>query len=516
MGFTAGLVGELDAVGEWGLLTTDADLVITGWNGWLERHGGRSAVAVLGRPILDVFPDLLARKFDRCYRQALGGQIVILSQRFHKYVVPLPPPPTGTAFDHMQQMTRIIPLVDGGAVCGTVTVIEDVTERVAYETELRERVAALREADRRKDEFLATLAHELRNPLAPIQNGLQILRMTVDPDTARGAREMLERQIGQMVRLVNELLDVSRVTTGKITLKRERTDLRSVLDAAVETSRPLIEQGGHELVLRMTADPLPLDADRSRLAQALTNILNNAAKYTPPGGRIVLAAAREAGEVVVRVTDSGIGISTEMLPKVFDLFIQIGQAIDRSQGGLGLGLALVRKLVEMHGGTTAAESPGPGQGSTFTIRLPLARDAERPKESLAPVAGARPPAASRRVLVIDDNVDGAASLAMVLELFGHAVRTVHSGADAVAAARAFNPHIVFLDLGLPGMNGYEVATCFRQEPALRGSVLVALTGWGSEDDKQRTQEAGFDMHLTKPVEAAVLERVLSHLSPVSN
>jgi PAS domain S-box-containing protein len=372
---------------------------------------------------------------------------------------------------------------------------------------------SLREQDQRKDEFLATLAHELRNPLAPVRTGLQVLKLTGDAAQGKAARDMMERQIQHMVRLVDDLMDVSRVSRGKVELRPSRVTVRAVFDSALETSLPLIEAARHELSVSLPEEPLYVRADLTRVAQVLGNLLNNAAKYTPERGRIGLSAARDGDIVVIRVKDDGTGIPGDMLPKVFDLFTQVGRTIDRSQGGLGIGLSLVRRLVELHGGTVVAESPGPGKGSTFTVRLPLAPDEATEIDDSDGLAQAsdksRPP---RRVLVVDDNVDGAESLALLLQLSGHQTRTAHSGPEALTAARVFRPDIVFLGIGLPGMNGYEVATRFRREAELRDVALVALTGWGSEEDRKRSLEAGFDFHLTKPVEVGAVENVLSRFS----
>ncbi|WP_437933312.1 GAF domain-containing protein [Sorangium sp. So ce341] len=370
----------------------------------------------------------------------------------------------------------------------------------------------LRDQDRRKDEFLATLAHELRNPLAPIRTGLEILKVAGSADQARKILDMMDRQVGHMVRMVDDLLDVSRITRGKVELRKERIDLRAVLNSALETSRPLIEAAAHELTVRLPPAPLRLDADPTRLAQVFANLLNNAAKYTPSGGSIRLAAQRDGAAVVVRVADNGVGIPADMLSNVFDMFTQVGRSIDRAQGGLGIGLTLVKRLVELHGGSIHAESDGAGRGSTFTIRLPLAAAEEAaPRPSFAGAANVAPPAALR-ILVVDDSVDGAESLALLLRISGHETRAVHTGPDALTATRELGADIVFLDIGLPGMNGYEVARRLRAERDLSGLFLVALTGWGTEDDRRQAREAGFDHHLTKPVDAAEVKRLVARIA----
>ncbi|HZU36375.1 MAG TPA: ATP-binding protein [Gemmataceae bacterium] len=381
---------------------------------------------------------------------------------------------------------------------GTCTDIED----------HKQAEAALREADRRKDEFLATLAHELRNPLAPIRNALQILKLPrVDPATANRSREMMERQVQHLVRLVDDLLDVSRVMRGKITLHRERVELATIVARAVETAQPLIEAQGHDLSVTMPPESLPVDADPVRLAQVVGNLLTNAAKYTEPGGRIELRAERQDREVVLRVRDTGIGIAPEMLPKIFDLFVQVDHAATKSQGGLGIGLTLVRNLVEMHRGTVQVHSAGLGMGSEFVVRLPLMdQETATPKQPCE--QGWTPASSGRRLLVVDDNQDAADSLAVLLRLQGHEVEVAHDGAAALELAQDYRPEIVFLDLGMPGMDGYEVARRLRQQPGLEQVRLAALTGWGQQEDRRRTAAAGFDHHLVKPVEPDLLQQLL--------
>jgi PAS domain S-box-containing protein len=393
-------------------------------------------------------------------------------------------------------------------------VVRNVTDRKRTEEALRHSEEALKNADRRKDEFLATLAHELRNPLAPIRTGLHVLKLSRDAAVAADTREMMSRQLSHMVRLIDDLLEVSRITSDKVTLRKERVALQAVVETAVEASRPVIETAGHALTLALPEEPVWLAADPTRLAQVVGNLLTNAAKYTPERGCIEVAATRESQDVSIRVTDTGLGIPPEMLAKVFEMFAQVNRTLDRSQGGLGIGLALVKRLVELHGGTITAESPGLGKGSTFTVRLPLAAADAGPAEptTTAEDKSARPLMSGCRVLVVDDNVDGAECLAAMLRISGYETRTAHSGPEALDAAQPFQPEVVFLDIGLPGMNGYEVAKRMRGEPSLSGAVLVALTGWGSESDKQQSRQAGFDFHLTKPVEVTAIKTILARVA----
>ncbi|QEH38459.1 Sensor histidine kinase TmoS [Aquisphaera giovannonii] len=388
----------------------------------------------------------------------------------------------------------------------------DLAHRAAVAVENTRLYQALRDADRRKDEFLATLAHELRNPLAPIRNGLQIMDMAAgDPQLVDEARALMERQVAHMVRLIDDLMDISRITRGKLVLRKERVELATVIRAAVDTSRPLIEASGHELSLTVPPRPIVLDADPTRLAQVFSNLLNNAAKYTEPGGDIALIAGRQGGDVVVTVRDNGVGIPPEMLPHVFGMFTQVDRSLERSQGGLGIGLSLVKGIVEMHGGAVEARSGGPGRGSEFVVRLPIAA-AGAPK----PAAGragpdAAGPAAARRILVVDDNEDAARSLARMLKLGGHEARTAHDGGEAVEAAERHRPEVILLDIGLPVMNGYDVARAIRARPWGGDVAIVALTGWGQEGDRRRSKEAGIDRHLVKPLDPAELEGLLAEL-----
>ncbi|NNG25821.1 hybrid sensor histidine kinase/response regulator [Telluria aromaticivorans] len=393
---------------------------------------------------------------------------------------------------------------------GDVALVDAVVERCWAHVERVRSTEALRAADRHKSEFLATLAHELRNPLAPIRNGLDLLRMSADkPAVMATVRQMMERQVGHMVHLVNDLLDVARVSTGKVVLRLERTDLQSVVGSAVETSLPLVEAAGHGLELRLPDAPVWLDVDLVRMSQVLSNLLSNAAKYTPGGGRITVEGALEGSEVVIRVRDTGIGIPQEAMGSIFDMFTQVSRSLDRSKGGLGIGLSLVRHLVGLHGGTVAAASAGPGQGSTFTIRLPAAAGARSAMEARAAGGGASVVTGALEILVADDNVDAADSLAALLRAGGHRVRTVYDGEQAVRAARACPPQLAFLDIGMPRMDGYATARAMRAEPGLAGLRLVALTGWGAQEDRARSREAGFDHHLLKPAAPEELAAILA-------
>src|SRR5262245_36513458 len=372
--------------------------------------------------------------------------------------------------------------------------------------------AQLREADRRKDEFLATLAHELRNPLAPVRNAVHLLHLQSPPGgEGKWPLQVIDRQMVQMTRLIDDLMDVSRITRNKLQLRTQRIELSEIIRAAVETSRPMLERSGHELTVTVPPERLYLHADPTRIAQALSNLLNNAAKYTEWGGRVWLTAERQGSDVVLKVRDTGIGIAAEMLPRIFDMFAQADRSLDRAQGGLGIGLTLVKRLVEMHGGSVLAQSEGPGKGSEFTIRLPLVVDPAATPLPSAPEAGTAAPVSPLRILVVDDNRDAPAAMAMVLRIGGNDVRTVHDGREAVDEAREFRPDVAILDIGLPGVDGYEAARAIRREPWGAGVVLIAVTGWGQDTDRERSKLSGFDHHLVKPVEPAALVSILSSL-----
>jgi PAS domain S-box-containing protein len=388
---------------------------------------------------------------------------------------------------------------------------KDITEQRRGEEELRRLAADLAEANRLKTEFLATLAHELRNPLAPIRSGVQLLRRAgADPEASARVHAIMDRQLDQLVHLVDDLLDVARVTRGQVELRREWIDLGELLRAAADTSAPLIEAARHRFSLRLPAEPVTLYGDPTRLTQVLSNLLNNAARYTPRGGAIELAAAVDGGELAMTVSDNGIGIAEDALERVFQMFTQVGS--NGSLGGLGIGLSLVRSLVELHGGSVRAASPGIGAGSVFTVRLPLAA-AQAP--GAACEAG---PAAARtldalRILVVDDNRDAADTLAALLAAMGHTTAIANDGHEALRMLPGFAPGVVFLDLGMPGMSGYEVAAAIRKDPLNDGLRLVALTGWGGPADRERSAQAGFDLHLTKPATLDTIEAALAPPAP---
>jgi PAS domain S-box-containing protein len=389
----------------------------------------------------------------------------------------------------------------------------DVLARQAADIiERRRAEQALRDADRKKDEFVATLAHELRNPLAPIRNAVQLLiaKGPSEPELD-WARAVIDRQAQIMGRLLDDLLDVSRMSRNDLDLRKSRVDLAAVVESALETSRPVVEAGRHQLTVALPREPIRLTADAVRLAQVFANLLNNAAKYTPEGGHIRLSAERQGNDVTVSVQDSGIGIAADMLPSVFEIFSQAKSAQTQSQGGLGIGLSLVKWLVELHGGSIEARSSGPGQGSEFIVRLPVAADSsvaetEPPKDDCSP-----PPVHKRRILIVDDNRDSADSMAMLLQALGHEVGTAYDGMQAIEAATALRPDVALLDIGMPHLDGYEAGRRIRQHPSCRNVLLIAMTGWGQDEDRRRTDEAGFDHHVVKPVDPGELMKLLAAL-----
>jgi PAS domain S-box-containing protein len=386
------------------------------------------------------------------------------------------------------------------AVAGTT---RDITKRQALEQELRE-------TDRKKDDFIAVLAHELRNPLAPISTGLSLLGDATNPELREKTLGVMRRQVDHMVRLIDDLLDVSRITQGKLELRRERVSLSNVIEEAIEGSQLLLNRGQHALRTSLSNEALYLDADHTRIAQVFVNLLNNASKYTPNDGVIELSTARAGDQAVISVRDSGLGIPIDQLEKVFEMFSQVNRALDRSHGGLGIGLSLVRRILAMHGGSVSAFSKGLGHGSTFTVRLPLALAAQA--TAVAAVQTAQAVAGGARILVVDDNDDAAELLALSLQGAGYEAVAVHDGPSAIVEANGVLPSVIILDIGLPGMSGYEIARHFRSDQRFAQTVLIALTGWGTQEDRRKATAAGFDIHLTKPVSTRDLHEALARAS----
>ncbi len=479
------------------IISKDLNGIITSWNESAERLFGYSAQETIGQSITMLIPadrrDEEAEILNRLKRGERVDHFDTIRIRKDRSPVPI--------------SLTISPVRDsGGRIVGASKIARDITSR-------KETEAALKEADRRKDVFLATLAHELRNPLAPIRNALQILMAKGPPDPElQWARGVIDRQVQQMARLLEDLLDVSRISQNKLELRKERVELAAVVEAALETSRPLIEAGGHEFTVTLPPEPIHLEADPVRLAQVFANLLNNAAKYTEEGGRIWLAAERQGSEVAVSVKDTGIGITPKMLPRVFEVFTQSKRALVRSQGGLGIGLSLVKGLVELHGGSIEARSDGPGQGSEFVVRLPVAGEKLVQEPARAGEDEQPKPVTKCRILIADDNRDSADSLAMLLKIKGYEVGTAYDGEQAVEAAEALRPDVALLDIGMPNLNGYDACRRIREQPWGQGMFLIALTGWGQEEDRRRTEEAGFDQHMVKPVDPAALMKLLASLS----
>jgi len=477
------------------IITKTFDGVIRSWNASAERVFGYAESEAVGKPItLIIPPELLDEEKDILARLRRGERIE------HYETVRVTK--DGRRIDIS---LTISPLRDShGDLIGASKIARDISDRKRAEE-------ALREADRRKDEFLATLAHELRNPLAPIRNSLQILRMAGENGLpVESVLGTMERQVAHIVRLVDDLLELSRISRGQIELQRERIELTAVINQALETSRPLIEAGAHTLNVELPDHPVMIEGDLIRLSQVFANLVNNAAKYTDRGGTITVAVACKDGNAVASVRDTGIGIPREMLPRVFEMFVQVDNPLRRSQDGLGIGLSLVQSLVLMHGGSIEAHSDGLGLGSEFVVRLPMAEReaagaADAPRTNHAR-ADAQP---GRRILIVDDNRDSANSLALMLRLVGADVQTAYDGRSALEAIKICRPSVILMDLGMPGMDGCEVARQIRQDPQHAGLTLIALTGWGQEEDRRRSQAAGFDHHLVKPVELSALQEVLA-------
>jgi PAS domain S-box-containing protein len=469
-----------------GFVTVDADWRYAYVNDEAARLLGRRREELIGRPMWDFFPELESSVMSRELRRAAAERVVV---EFEDYSQPL-----GRWFRN-----RASPTADGGLSL----YFEDITRRKQDE-------ASLREADRRKNEFLAVLAHELRNPLAPVRTAAALLARTRpdDPELAQAA-DIVERQVAHMGRLLDDLLDVGRIASDRLDLRRQPTPLSAAIKAAVEMCAPIMAEMNHRLAVRLPDDELYLDADPARLGQIFGNLLNNACKYGEPNGKLLIIAERLGSQVVVTVKDEGFGIPSEKLATIFEMFAQVDRAFDRPARGLGIGLHLVKRLVEMHGGTIEARSEGPGTGSRFIVRLPAlaAPPATRPVDSVAAVRPKGSPR-QRRILIVDDSVDSAQTLARLLRLEGHEAYTVHDGLEAVTATAQLRPDVVLMDLGLPSISGFDACRRIRREPWGEGIVIFALTGWGQDADRRRTGDAGFDQHLVKPVDPRVLMNLI--------
>ena len=470
-----------------GFVAYDQNWAMTAINSAGERLLGRARADIVGKTWHEAFPHAVGNPVDAMYQRVMRSRRPERMEYFY--------PHYGRWFE-----IAAAPVQSGGVA----VYFRDISDRV-------QALEALREADRRKDEFLAMLAHELRNPLAPIRNGVQLLRLADGVADLRGQTlDMIDRQTTQLVRLVDDLLDVSRITSGKMALQKAAVELSAVVASAVETCRPAIEAARHALVINLPRESLLVHADFVRLAQVISNLLGNAARYTSVGGHIELKVWREGREALIAVSDNGIGIAPELLPRIFEMFMQGGQDPRGSQGGLGVGLALARRLVELHGGGIEAKSEGLDRGARFTVRLPLlaAQPAEASQPTARAVTRARLP---RRVLVVDDNVDAARALGLLLEQMGHDVHVAHDGLAALEAARSNYPEVVLLDISMPGVDGLGVVRRLRQDPRFREVGFVAVTGHGSEEDRRRSREAGFDEHLVKPVAFESLQRLFATL-----
>ena len=467
--------------------------IITSWNRGAQRLFGYTSAEAIGQPVTMLIPG------DRQDEEVMILSRLRRGERIEHYET-VRVTKEGSLVD---VSVTISPVRDeAGTIVGASKVARDITLQKRMKQELQE-------SDARKNEFLSLLAHELRNPLGPIRHAVKILRArTPNPDELDWATNIIDRQTEHMTRLVDDLLDVSRITRGTIELRRERVEIAAILKSAVESSSVLVDRAHHQLKATYPVEPLYVDGDSTRLTQIVANLLDNAAKYTDRGGKIWVSGERDGDMAVIRVKDTGIGIPSEMLPRIFDMFTQSGLSLDRAQGGLGVGLSLVERLVKLHGGTVTAHSAGAGKGSQFTVRLPVAPVQKAPAPERREVIP-QLPATRCRVLVVDDNVDSVDSLATLLRMMGHEVDTASDGMAALTKADAFRPDVAILDIGLPRVNGYDVAKQIREQPWAKDVVLVALTGWGQDQHRRLSEEAGFNHHLTKPVEFDVLQQILA-------
>jgi PAS domain S-box-containing protein len=483
------------------IISKSLDGIIQSWNAAAERLFGYTAEQAIGQHIsLVIPPDRIAEEDEIIARLRAG-------QRIEHYETER----VRSDGQRLNVSLTISPLEDdAGNVVGASKIARDITGRKRLEDDLRRLAADLSAADQRKNEFLATLAHELRNPLAPMSNMLEVVKRDNDREVVKRAHDTIERQLGQMVRLVDDLLDLNRITHDRLELRRSEVELSSVIEQAVEVARPLLDSAGHELIIDLPGEPIYLNADRARLAQLFGNLLNNSSKYTKPQGSISLTAKRVGDEVVVSVKDNGAGIPPDKLKSIFDMFMQIDGTAERSQGGLGIGLTLVKRLAEMHGGSIEAKSAGEGQGSEFIVQLPILN-----RSSVGPQAGAdgtQQSISQRRIVIVDDNTDSADSLAMLLQITGNQTFTAHDGIEAIEVIEKQRPEVVLLDIGLPRLNGHEVCRHVRGQSWGRDIVMIALTGWGQEDDRRKSEEAGFNGHLVKPIDYDKLLELLNTLT----
>ena len=482
------------------IFSEDLGGTITSWNAGAEQLFGYPAAEAIGRNIVMLVPpDRAAEDEEIRSRVKRDETVADESTRIQR---------DGTA---IPVFISAAPIFDAsGRVVGVSQIVRDISEQVAARMEVARLLDSLRQADRRKDDFIATLAHELRNPLAPIRNAAALMRYIpgLNPKL-QWCRDVIDRQVGHMAALLEDLLDVSRLTRDRITLRRDRVELGTAIAQAIEINRPMIESRGHTLTVQLAAQPIEVEGDLTRLTQIFGNLLNNAAKYTNPGGEIVVSSELKDSESVVRVRDNGIGIKPENLSTIFDLFSQVDPSHEGPEGGLGIGLALVRGLVDRHGGTIVAKSRGLDRGSEFIVMLPVAKVIHHETTAEHRIIDERTNGRSRRVLIADDNVDAAQSMAMILQDSHHDVRMVHDGLSALAVIDEYRPHLIVLDLGMPGMNGYEVARRVRQRLWGRDVMLVACTGWGQPEDRRRSHEAGFDHHLVKPVSSTELLHLIA-------
>jgi PAS domain S-box-containing protein len=504
-----------------GIFTTDTSLEVRTWNPWLEAQTGIAAAAAIGKPLIDLYPSLQERGLERYYRNALAGEVHVLSERFHRFLLPISRNLQSIGVAEMAQSARIAPLTIGGEIVGTITVIEDVTERVVSDRELRNQIAAserargvAEEASKLKDEFLATLSHEIRTPLNAVLGWTRILRTQPNIKSRDHALEVIERNAASQLRLVEDLLDMARVISGKLRLDLMTTEIDAIIQAAIDVVAPAASARNITITTTFDTRPLVVNADADRLQQAIWNLMSNAVKFTEPGGRVEVrvSAAGTTAELMVR--DTGQGISRDFLPYLFDRFRQADSSASRRHGGLGLGLALVRQIAELHGGSVAAESAGPGRGATFFLRVPLA--SERPESARSEPRNSDPVTLKGvAVLVVDDNDDGREMLVTILREYGAKVKSVATSREALdlLLEARFTPDVLISDVGMPDTDGYEFIRRLRTSPneATRQIPAIAVTAYANPEDRIRAVVAGFQAHLAKPVDPALVAASIAGL-----